>query len=213
MDSKSISRKGVGVRLPSLALASSRARVVPGLGRELAELLVPHLRSELASATATLHSASGSPARALSDERVFARLERVHARAHQAGWCLGLLAAVQGIDLLGERHEARGLAWLIGFVLEAVRAPQASGAWPVLASATLSRSDVVRVAWCVQRAHTALVHPLRARLSPADAEQWLELELTTLDHELEPERLSHPQLDATRVRLHGGWLGFRIAGS
>lgn len=212
MDSKSISRKGVGVRLPSLALDASRAEGVPELGRELAELLVPHLRCELAAATAALRSLSDPAARASRDERAFARLARVHARAQQAGWCLGLLASEQGADLLGERREARGLRWLVAFVLEALNVPAVSDSPSALDCVALSRGDIVRVAWCIHRAHAALVHPLRARLSETDAGRWLELELATSPCELERELLSRPQ-PGPGVRVHDGWLGCRLDAS
>jgi len=172
---------------------------------------VPHLRHELAAATTALRSLSDPAARAPRDERALARLARVHARAQQAGWCLGLLASAQGADLLGERREARGLRWLVGFVLEAMHAPDAPDSLSALDSVALSRGDLLRIAWCVQRARAALVLPLRARVSETDAGRWLELELAMPTGELELD--SRPQADTAVVRVHDGWLRCRLDAS
>jgi len=45
--------------------------------------------------------------------------EELAARTRLAGWCLGVLAAARGVDLLRSRHETDGLRWMVGAVASA----------------------------------------------------------------------------------------------
>src|SRR5688572_6611840 len=94
MDSKSISRKGVGVRLPSLAPASepdARSRALESIGRELGAEMWTQLARELVHARAELEALLAEfrrdRGRGLGDERLLARQAELEERAHRAGWC------------------------------------------------------------------------------------------------------------------------------
>lgn len=113
MDSKSISRKGVGVRLPSLAPASDAA--LAEAAHVLGQVLVPHLCRRLRAATDELGALerrlAHDPRRTLSDESLARRHEELGLELARAGYCLGVLGAGGRADLLRERRERRGLRW------------------------------------------------------------------------------------------------------
>jgi hypothetical protein len=72
--------------------------------RELEELLTAFRRDH----------ASG-----LRDECALARQEELREGVRRAGWCLGALGAVQGVDLLRTRRAEDGLRWLSAALAEA----------------------------------------------------------------------------------------------
>lgn len=174
MDSKSILRKGVGVRLPSLApQPPAAARDAAGSDshderraaalREVAEELAPPLftslwkrlcsvRLELTDALSALRR---DAPRALGDERLLARQEELREEVRRAGWCLGVLGAAQGADLLRARRERAGLVWLVAAVAEAralALEPEAR-ALPLLAGPEgLALELPLLAAWCAEQA-------------------------------------------------------------
>lgn len=158
MDSKSISRKGVGVRLPSLAPASQED-ALSAAARELGAVLVPELCRRLRAATAALGALelrlARDPAAALGDE-VLARQheELAHALA-RAGYCLGVLGAGGRADLLRERRERRGLAWFAGecALAHGARLVPGEHALPPLGAAGAPGwQRALRAGWCAASA-------------------------------------------------------------
>jgi hypothetical protein len=131
MDSKSITRKGVGVRVPSLVPplpASPASPASPGatgsdrsqgpdplreIGEELIRFLLPPLldrlgedRALLEEATLRLQRSSGGDppgAELLAETDALLRQDR------RLGWCFGVLAGALGADLLLVRREREGL--------------------------------------------------------------------------------------------------------
>lgn len=116
MDSKSISREGVGVQVPASAPVAHED--------ELARALLGALLHRLNNVTQVISSVnalvrlggeSAAIARHAEDLRQSAEgLERL-------GWLLALLSRQRGSDLLLARREARGQAWLLELLREAVR--------------------------------------------------------------------------------------------
>ncbi len=108
MDSKSISRKGVGVRVPSLVPAPLAHPNVRAGADELALVLLPALHGVLRDAARCFDRAAATPD-AWADERRMRDVASRSRRCHQVGWCFGLLAAASGVDVLRARHEPDGL--------------------------------------------------------------------------------------------------------
>src|SRR5262245_13498762 len=161
MDSKSISREGVGVRLPSLAPAppveTRRAEALREVARDVGAVLWPTLGRELGSARSELENLLDElrrdPERLLRDESRLALQEHMGLRTNRTGWSLGVLAAAHGIDLLRERREPEGLRWIAGDLAEA----RGLVLVPVTEELPSVRSRVCRewevcllAAWCVQ---------------------------------------------------------------
>lgn len=226
MDSKSISRKGVGVRLPSLAPAQEleevrRAREFRCLTEELAPLLWASLGARLGRArfelSETLTALRHERANALRDECALARQEDLREQVRRAGWCLGVLGAGQGVDLLRARRERDGLRWLLGALAEA-RAfglePDASEL-PQLARGTSMAFELpLLAAWCVLRASSSSAR-VRWRAERASAGQRLVFELgsgaepaelATRCARLNSARPDAPHLAVGLGRLELAWL-------
>jgi hypothetical protein len=142
MDSKSIPREGVGVRLPSLApIARDAEPELREVARDLGRTLFPRLRAELAELQRVLREREGG---------LDVDLEPLTAaQCATRGWgiALGVLAAGEGVDVLGERRTHDALQVLVELVAAArgralpvaARLPEldahASGGWeaPLLA--------------------------------------------------------------------------------
>jgi hypothetical protein len=143
------------------------------IARELTGALWPSLSNDLRGTRVELDSLlrelreNGSGVLGDDGERL-ALQEELVARTHRAGWCLGVLAAARGADLLRGRRESDGLRWMIAAVASArgfelvpreeelpslvTRAPDAwkialLAAWSVL-QAGLRPERLVR--WCAE---------------------------------------------------------------
>ena len=166
MDSKSISRKGVGVRLPSLAPEREsegddgrRARALAAAAEELAPVLFASLEGRLRATRCELEAALAAlradAARALRDERLLARQDELREDVRRAGWCLGVLGLAQGADLLRARREREGLRWLVAALAEArgLELEPPAAALPLLEGRPeLTLEVAVLAAWCALRA-------------------------------------------------------------
>jgi len=89
----------------------------------------------------------------LRDEDAMARQEVLREEVRRAGWCIGVLAAAEGCDLLRERHAPEGLRWMIGALADARGLRLLPGAveLPLLAPACRSGGEVVVLAgWCAR---------------------------------------------------------------
>lgn len=157
MDSKSISRKGVGVRLPSLAPPSEAA--LAAAAHALGRTLVPYLCRRLRAATDELadleRRLARAPERALADETLARRHEELSDELARAGYCLGVLGAGGRADLLRDRREPRGLRWLAAESAAAHGARLEPGAaeLPELAGPSGQNWRTALVAgWCVAAA-------------------------------------------------------------
>lgn len=130
MDSKSISREGVGVQVPASA---------PGAAGELARALLPALLHRLNNVTQLIAGVnalvrlSGTPAPL---ERCGRDLEHSAAALERLGWQVHALSRALGAPIGAERREERALEWLVELVAEALqregRALASSGALPRL---------------------------------------------------------------------------------
>ncbi len=116
MDSKSISREGVGVQVPASAPSSSDAA--------LARLLLPALLHRLNNVTQVI-SGVNSLVRITGERGVIAEhaedLDESARGLERLGWLLGLLGRQRGTDLLLARREPRGPEWLLDLAREALR--------------------------------------------------------------------------------------------
>ena len=113
MDSKSISRKGVGVQVPASA---------PATQDPLARAMLPVLLHRVANATQHLNGVASLLA--LDPGALGARsgdLAETSDRVDEVGWLLALLASAQGARLLLARREKHGLRALVGCVRECLR--------------------------------------------------------------------------------------------
>ena len=89
---------------------------------------------------------------ALRDERRVARQEELRENVRRAGWCLGLLGAAQGIDLLRARREPEGLRWLSAALAEprALELTPVADELPLLDGSALACLELpLLCAWCV----------------------------------------------------------------
>jgi hypothetical protein len=120
MDSKSISRKGVGVQVPASA---------PHEPDELARALVPVLLHKLNNTTqylTALQALIGSSpdpdarSRAVSQD-VFGGLHETALEVDDLGWILGLVANAAGANVLLERRERARLGALVRLVADCLR--------------------------------------------------------------------------------------------
>ncbi len=113
MDSKSISRKGVGVQVPASA---------PQLADPLARAMLPVLLHRIGNASQLLSNLD-----ALLEVRPVALEERPEDLAaageivDDVGWLLALLASASGARLLLDRREAHGLEPLVACVRACLR--------------------------------------------------------------------------------------------
>jgi hypothetical protein len=119
MDSKSISRKGVGVQVPASAPFQATAE-----RDALAGVMLPALLHRLNNATQILTSVNAL-ATLTKDPRVFAeRAQDLAAAAEmidELGWSLGVLAAGSGTNLLFARRSRAGLAVFVAALRDALR--------------------------------------------------------------------------------------------
>lgn len=113
MDSKSISREGVGVQVPASAPAD-----------ELARALLPALLHRLNNVTQVLAGlnslvrVTGSPA--ALEERA-GDLQHAGGALEQLGWLVGALARGMGTGIGSAREDGRALEWLVDLLTEALR--------------------------------------------------------------------------------------------
>lgn len=115
MDSKSISRKGVGVQVPASA---------PEPPDALAQLLLPVLLHRLNNVTQVLAGVNslvrltGSPAPLV---QCAGDVEHAGAALGRLGWLVHALSRGLGAPIGAERREEQGLEWLLDLVVEALR--------------------------------------------------------------------------------------------
>lgn len=187
MDSKSISRKGVGVQLPSLApavpaLGAGEAAELLSMGREVGEVLWPGLGDALHSARLELDSLLDGlrldRAGVLRDESRLRLQETLAARARRAGWCLGVLAAAQGFDLLRGRREAEGLRWMVGTLAEvgAFRPTPPASELPRIAGVRDPWEISLLATWCALQVGQSPAGRLRWRAGEHGTSKWLAFE-------------------------------------
>ncbi len=118
MDSKSISRKGVGVQVPASA---------PIAPDELARALVPVLLHKLNNTTQYLSALQAWIAEPPLDEAptsqpgAFEGLSETALEVDDLGWILGLVANAGGADVLLERRERSRLGPLVRLVADCLR--------------------------------------------------------------------------------------------
>lgn len=121
MDSKSISRKGVGVQVP--ASAPERPTSAPlALADPLARAMLPVLLHRVANATQHLNALTALLA--LDPGALGTRggdLAGTSDLVDETGWLLALLASAHGARLLLARREGRGLRPLVTCVRECLR--------------------------------------------------------------------------------------------
>ncbi len=165
MDSKSISRKGVGVRVPSLVPSCeaapardsrSAAGTLAQASTELARLVLPLCRTR----AQRLERACVGWTEALRqglDVRT-RRTEQLRARTRDLGLTLGLLGAAREADLLRARREPESLRTLVAWTARALRerfgvalAPAAAELPAGQAEAALGWGAPVAVAWTLAR--------------------------------------------------------------
>lgn len=110
MDSKSISREGVGVQVPASAPSA-----------QLASELLPVLLHKLNNVT-QVFSGLNSLLTVTKDASLLTEragdLEYAGAQLHRLGWVVGMLGASQGADLLLARREAQALRWSLEALVE-----------------------------------------------------------------------------------------------
>jgi len=106
----------------------------------------------------TVEASLGERCGSTEDEELMAAVEERHAEGHAIGWCLGVLAAASGTDLLLTRRERNGLSEMFRLVLVALGdrelspsadelpsvAPDRGGGWelPFLLSWMLLRAGI-----------------------------------------------------------------------
>lgn len=157
MDSKSISRKGVGVQVP--ASAPIPVRSPPD---ELSRALVAVLLHKLANTTqylsavnACLADEAARSSGALSSGALSVDgLSSTALEVDELGFVLGLVANANGADLLLERRKRNGLTALVSLVVECVRRAGgdiAPGERTLPELAVSSREDAWRTPWAVGR--------------------------------------------------------------
>jgi hypothetical protein len=115
MDSKSISREGVGVQVPASA---------PVPHDELARALLPALLHRLNNVTQVIAGVN-SLVRLTGDSAPLVRcagdLEHAGGALERLGWQVHALARAMGSPIGAERREERALEWLVELVGEALR--------------------------------------------------------------------------------------------
>jgi hypothetical protein len=219
-DSNSISRKGVGVRLPSLAPRSpaqrhARALELHAVAREVGEALWGVLGARLRAAREELEGASAR-ARAGGVSTTgsgHAPPEELCARIRPTGWCLGVLAAAQGVDLLRARGEGEGLRWMMVAAAEArgLRLAPGSAELPLLRSGSGAAREVALLgAWCVLLAEPRGGGVLHWTRGAGESGAGLDFELARAPHGLAERcaRLCLPGRES-RLELSGSRLGLR----
>ena len=116
MDSKSISRKGVGVQVP--ASAPTRAREADELSRALVSVLLHDLANTTQYLSTLSSLMSDGPA---LNAGLLGGLSETTSEVDELGFVLGLVAHAAGADVLLERARRDGLDALLVFVKRALR--------------------------------------------------------------------------------------------
>lgn len=174
MDSKSISREGVGVQVPSLVPPPAPvAGAVPSGGDPLAAALLPAVLHRIHNATQLL-SALDSLVRSTGDagwlERRAEDMAEAGATVLELGYVVAVLASARGANLLLERREARGLAMLCDATREACRREGRELAEPVQPLPELA--PAVGRGWELPWAVAALLHAVGASERDSAAIEW-----------------------------------------
>jgi hypothetical protein len=134
-------------------------------------------RLELEDVLAALHR---DRAAVLREEGTLSRQEQVREDVRRAGWCMGVLAAAEGCDLLRARQERDGLGWLVGTVARArslLLSPPAEHLPSLLACASERGEVTVLAAWCAVRADESGAGVLRWRADRMGGRSRLSFEL------------------------------------
>ena len=121
MDSKSISRKGVGVQVPASA-PERRTSGPAAFADPLARAMLPVLLHRVANATQHLNALAALVS--VDPEALGKRGDDLGGTSDlvdETGWLLALLASAQGARLLLARRERRGLPALVACVRECLR--------------------------------------------------------------------------------------------
>jgi len=167
-----------GVRLGATPLSDA--------AEEVGRVLLPYLRARVRAATAEIASLANElarePRRALRDERGLARAETTRAELDRLGWCLGVLGAARGVDVLHARHARAGLRTVVDVLAEARGAredPARLAELPELAPAAAWHAPLL-CAWMLARAQTA--RPAWPAWSVRrDGRLWFEVEASDAD--------------------------------
>lgn len=105
-------------------MAAAPATALQRAADELAAAILPrmlgHLREQTAEFEALARRIERWPERTLADETALATVESVQAQSQGVGWCLGVVAAASGADLLLARRERDGLRHMLTLVSEAL---------------------------------------------------------------------------------------------
>jgi hypothetical protein len=188
---------------------------------ELAQVLLPRLRERLRESTAWLRSlGERSTEELLRDQDALARLESVRADVERLGWCLGLLGAAGGADLLGERRRRDGLRLIgaeLAAALDRVIEPAASRLPRVRPQRSAVWGAPFLVGWLLLQAARFSSGPLRWRGVRDGDCFWF---LAQLDGGAVERVGSHLLASAqalgaelhpgVRARLDGEWLGLAL---
>ncbi len=116
MDSKSISREGVGVQVPA-----SAPRAAAG---DLSRALLPALLHRLNNVTQVLAGVNSLVRLSGSSAALVERagdLEHAGAALQRLGWLVGALARGMGTGIGAPREDARALEWLADLLAESLR--------------------------------------------------------------------------------------------
>jgi hypothetical protein len=188
------------------------------IASEIGAVLWPGLSHVLASARLELDTLVGRLRRdrsgVLRDEAELATQGALAARTKHAGWCLGVLAAAQGVDLLRGRHETEGLRWMVGALAEqsALRLTPPAVELPRIESRACKAWEVSLLAtWCVMHAAQSSDGVVRWRTGERNATKWLAFEARAAQMERERcARLSSAEpkslrLDASPGQLELSW--------
>jgi hypothetical protein len=176
-------------------------------------VLWPDLRRELRGVRADLdtildelrRSHSGVP----SAGSWLAREDELAARTRPAGWCLGVLAAAQGVDLLRERREADGLRWMVAATTEArgwTLEPRAERLPGIAGSACAHWAISLLGAWCALRACEGSSGVVRWHSDEHGAGRRLAFELGSQRAAPEVSHFSGARVDLPHVELARGQL-------
>lgn len=178
MDSKSISREGVGVQVPASAPAAS--------SDELARALLPALLHRLNNVTQVLAGVNSLVKLTNSSAPLVqcrGDLEHASGALERLGWQVHALSRALGAPIGAERREEHALEWLVELVIESLRR---EGRDLVLAGALPRLPAACGTAECwelASRLHAAVLAaparaPLRWNVRLADGRLALHCEVT-----------------------------------
>jgi hypothetical protein len=127
--------------------------------REVARVLIPHLRVEVRACTRQLRALARivrEEPQALGGEELLLQHEELRLRVHRAGWALASSGVALESDLGRGRHEREALRWMLSTLAGARGAALAPGADALpLVPSTASRSVPLLAAWCGLHASAA----------------------------------------------------------